>query len=46
MTYTIKHNTRNKRYVVFKVEGTGFGSYRIEKSCKTRKEAEAYVASK
>lgn len=46
MVYEIKHNARNKRFIVFKVEGTGFGSYRIAKSYKTRKEAEAYVASK
>ena len=43
MKYEIKHV--NKRYVVFKIEGTGFGSYKICKNYNTRKEAEAYVAS-
>jgi hypothetical protein len=41
--YKIKHNDRNKKYMVFKVKGTGFGSWRIMKGFDTEKEAKAFV---
>lgn len=42
MSLVIKYNKRNKRYVVFeKPEKKGL--WKIVKSCKTEKEAEAYV---
>ena len=44
MSYEIKFNGRNKKYMVFRVEGTGFGSWKIKKGFDTEKEAKAYIA--
>jgi len=42
--YEIKHNPRNKRYIVFEVPKKGL--WKIKKSFKTRKEADDWVKDK
>ena len=44
MKYEVKYNARNKKYMVFKVEGTGFGSWKIVKGFPTVKEANKFIA--
>jgi len=44
MSYEIKFNSRNKKYMVFRVEGTGFGSWKIIKGFPTEKEAKKFIS--
>jgi len=44
MSYEIRFNSRNQKYMVFKVEGTGFGSWKIIKGFPTEKEAKKFIA--
>jgi hypothetical protein len=43
--YKIKFNSRNKKFMVFKVQGTGFGSWKIMKGFETESQANAFIAS-
>ena len=45
MSYEIKYNSRNKKYMVFRVEGTGFGSWKIVKGFATESEAKSFIKS-
>ena len=45
MSYEVKYNSRNKKYMVFYVKGTGFGSWKIKKGFDSQAEADQYIAS-
>jgi hypothetical protein len=43
MSYEVKYNKRNKKYMVFRVEGKGFGSWKIVKGFETPREANEFI---